>query len=82
MKPASNELRPLSACPARASTFSSPLYTACESGRTQWKASYSARSPAEETYPKEVPMKVILWTLAVIFIIGLLVVLGVGGLIF
>lgn len=36
----------------------------------------------EQIHPKEVNMKVILWTLAIIFIIGLLVVLGLGGLIF
>lgn len=35
-----------------------------------------------QTGPKELHMKAILWIVGIIFLIGLLVVLGIGGLIF
>lgn len=40
------------------------------------------RRSASRLGAKEFPMKVILWIIGIIFLIGLLVVVGLGGLIF
>jgi hypothetical protein len=38
--------------------------------------------PGDANPREDIPMKVILWIVGIIFVIGLLVVLGIGGLIF
>jgi hypothetical protein len=56
------------------------------SGADREFLSIGSYKPPSATYPRLVQrsfhMKVILWIIGIIFLIGLLVVLGVGGLIF